>query len=69
MMLYVLSIAAAIFLIVLLFRSTDDIPTRWTGSVIVVLGTFFLMLYLSGITGVGLSEQIVNWFERGGMSA
>ena len=57
------------FLIVLLFRSTDDIPTRWTGSIIVVLGTFFLMLYLSGISGVGLSEQIVNWFERGGMSA
>lgn len=42
--------------------------TRAVGSVILLIATALFFLYLSSVTGIGLSVQLVEWFGKAGTS-
>ena len=67
-MIYVFPFGSALLMLRLLFCATDNNPTRWIGGTVIFLGTVCFILYLSGITGIGFSEQLVKWFEKAGVT-
>ena len=52
--------------VILYVRKTTDKKIRWIGGCLILLASFLFYLYCSGISGIGLSAQIVKLFEKVG---
>ncbi len=50
-----------------LFRRYDDRNVRWTGGILILLGTVCFALYAYGTIGVGLSSLILELFGKAGI--
>lgn len=65
---YAIVLLTAGVLYVPFFKAEKNMTARMVGGAVLVLGVLCFFLYFADITGVGISAQIVKWFERIGLS-